>query len=158
MTQYSTSDIFQAISEGKPVPKEAFLSAEEMQRYRYQIWNAIYATGKSLNSVAKEANVSVSHLSDFLQGTKQFDRDHLLRVLITLSFDLPTINSMLDRFHVNRLYPKDQRDYFIICGIMEGKNLNEIDEILERENLPSLTYNTQKDLAKNGKSSTQIKK
>lgn len=94
---------------------------------------------RSRHQFAQKCGIHDSHLSDFFNGKKDFGRDKLLSMLITLEYDLERVNSMLKRLGEAPLYVRDRRDYMIANAIRDKKSLDETDMLLVSEHLRPLT-------------------
>lgn len=71
-----------------------------------------------------------SHLHDFLKGTKKLSRDKLIIVCIVLKLSLHESRNTLKRLIQADFYPKNERDFEIMCGIRQGKSVDDINETL----------------------------
>lgn len=80
-----------------------------------------------------------SHLHDFLKGTKNLSRDKLIIVCIVLKLNLQESRNILKRLIQADFYPKNERDFEIMCGIRQGKGLDDINEILLIKGLTPLS-------------------
>lgn len=97
------------------------------------------------NRFAQKANISSSHLTQFLNSTKKGEktkgmcRDRLLSILITLHMDIPEINEYLKKFNgIDTLHASLKRDYLIMMGIEQHLALDEIDQLLRDYNIEGL--------------------
>ena len=80
-----------------------------------------------------------SHLHDFLKGTKKLSRDKLIIVCIVLKLSLRESRNTLKRLIQADFYPKNERDFEIMCGIRQGKSIDDINEILLLKGLNPLS-------------------
>lgn len=99
----------------------------------------------SRNKFAERANISPSHLTQFLNsavtGTKKkgMNRDRLLSILITLGMGIPEINGFLKKFDgMDTLHASRKRDYLIMMGIEQKLELDEIDQLLREHEIEGL--------------------
>lgn len=99
----------------------------------------IAASYGSRHKFATDCCINDSHLSEFLNGTKNFGRDKLLCMFLTLRYDFEKIQSMLTRFGEAPLYVRNKRDYQIAIAVRGGKTLDETDQLLMSAHLKTLT-------------------
>lgn len=99
----------------------------------------------SRNKFAEKANISPSHLTQFLNtsvtGSKKkgMNRDRLLSILITLGMNIPEINAFLKNFDgMDTLHASRKRDYLIMMGIEQHLKLDEIDQLLLEHKIEGL--------------------
>ena len=99
----------------------------------------------SRNKFAEKANISSSHLTQFLNtsvtGSKKkgMNRDRLLSILITLGLIIPEINTFLKKFDgIDTLHASRKRDYLIMMGIDQHLELDEIDQLLREHKIEGL--------------------
>lgn len=99
----------------------------------------------SRNKFAEKANISPSHLTQFLNSSaagakkKGMNRDRLLSILITLGMDIPKINGFLKKFDgIDTLHASRKRDYLIMLGMEQHLELDEIDQLLREHNMEGL--------------------
>ncbi len=146
MKDYSTNDILSSIHDGKTIEAEEikFYTQEDERRDLEMISADIEAyisknnTISSFNEFAREAYITPSHLNQFLNGKKKMSKYYLIRMFITLGYDLDKVNSLLQRFDGSFLYARDKRDYIIMNGIVDKRSIDDIDSILKAENLDTL--------------------
>lgn len=101
--------------------------------------NDIDASFDSRHKFATNCCINDSHLSEFLNGTKNFGRDKLLCMFLTLRYDFEKIQTMLARFGEAPLYVRNKRDYQIAVAVRKGKTLDEMDQLLMSAHLKTLT-------------------
>ena len=75
---------------------------------------------------------------DFLKGNKNLSRDKLIIVCIMLKLNLQESRNILKRLIQADFYPKNERDFEIMCGIRQRKSLYDINEILLAKDLTPL--------------------
>lgn len=99
----------------------------------------------SRNKFAEKANISPSHLTQFLNssvtGTKKkgMSRDRLLSIFITLDMNILEINEWLKKFDgIDTLHASRKRDYLIMVGIEQHLELDEIDQLLREHKIEGL--------------------
>ena len=125
----STDVLFQEIEKNGTVDKKDihFIGQEEIL---LELYNRIAAIPASINKFAGMCDIYPSHLHDFLKGTKNLSRDKLIIVCIVLKLNLQESRNILKRLIQADFYPKNERDFEIMCGIRQGKGLDDINEIL----------------------------
>lgn len=134
----STDVLFQEIEKNGTVNKKDihFIGQEEIL---LELYNRIAAIPASINKFAGMCDIYPSHLHDFLKGTKNLSRDKLIIVCIVLKLNLQESRNILKRLIQADFYPKNERDFEIMCGIRQGKGLDDINEILLIKGLTSLS-------------------
>ena len=92
----------------------------------------------SRNKFATMANISASHLTQFLNGPAQgkkakgMSRDRLLCIFITLGMGVTETNDFLKKFDgIDTLHASIRRDYIIMLGMEQRLSLDEIDQLLQ---------------------------
>ena len=134
----STDVLFQEIEKNGTVDKKDihFIGQEEIL---LELYNRIAAIPASINKFAGMCDIYPSHLHDFLKGTKNLSRDKLIIVCIVLKLNLQESRNILKRLIQADFYPKNERDIEIMCGIRQGKGLDDINEILLIKGLTPLS-------------------
>ena len=134
----STDVLFQDIEKNGTVDKKDihFIGQEEIL---LELYNRIAAIPASINKFAGMCDIYPSHLHDFLKGTKNLSRDKLIIVCIVLKLNLQESRNILKRLIQADFYPKNERDFEIMCGIRQGKGLDDINEILLIKGLTPLS-------------------
>lgn len=134
----STDVLFQEIEKNGTVDKKDihFIGQEEIL---LELYNRIAAIPASINKFAGMCDIYPSHLHDFLKGTKNLSRDKLIIVCIVLKLNLQESRNLLKRLIQADFYPKNERDFEIMCGIRQGKGLDDINEILLIKGLTPLS-------------------
>ena len=134
----STDVLFQEIEKNGTVDKKDihFIGQEEILM---ELYNRIAAIPASINKFAGMCDIYPSHLHDFLKGTKNLSRDKLIIVCIVLKLNLQESRNILKRLIQADFYPKNERDFEIMCGIRQGKGLDDINEILLIKGLTPLS-------------------
>ena len=134
----STDVLFQEIEKNGTVDKKDihFIGQEEIL---LELYNRIAAIQASINKFAGMCDIYPSHLHDFLKGTKNLSRDKLIIVCIVLKLNLQESRNILKRLIQADFYPKNERDFEIMCGIRQGKGLDDINEILLIKGLTPLS-------------------
>ena len=134
----STDVLFQEIEKNGTVDKKDihFIGQEEIL---LELYNRIAAIPASINKFAGMCDIYPSHLHDFLKGTKNLSRDKLIIVSIVLKLNLQESRNILKRLIQADFYPKNERDFEIMCGIRQGKGLDDINEILLIKGLTPLS-------------------
>lgn len=134
----STDVLFQEIEKNGTVDKKDihFIGQEEIL---LELYNRIAAIPASINKFAGMCDIYPSHLHDFLKGTKNLSRDKLIIVCIVLKLNLQESRNILKRLIQADFYPKNERDFEIMCGIRQGKGLDDINEILLLKGLTPLS-------------------
>ena len=134
----STDVLFQEIEKNGTVDKKDihFIGQEEIL---LELYNRIAAIPASINKFAGMCDIYPSHLHDFLKGTKNLSRDKLIIVCIVLKLNLQESRNILKRLIQADFYPKNERDFEIMCGIRQGKGLDDINEILLIKGLTPLS-------------------
>ena len=133
----STDVLFQEIEKNGTVDKKdiPFIGQEEIL---LELYNRIAAIPASINKFAGMCDIYPSHLHDFLKGTKNLSRDRLIIVCIVLKLNLQESRNILKRLIQADFYPKNERDFEIMCGIRQKKSLYDINEILLAKDLTPL--------------------
>ena len=133
----STDVLFQEIEKNGTVDKKDihFIGQEEIL---LELYNRIAAIPASINKFAGMCDIYPSHLHDFLKGTKNLSRDKLIIVCIVLKLNLQESRNILKRLIQADFYPKNERDFEIMCGIRQKKSLYDINEILLAKDLTPL--------------------
>ena len=134
----STDVLFQEIEKNGTVDKKDihFIGQEEIL---LELYNRIAAIPASINKFAGMCDIYPSHLHDFLKGTKNLSRDKLIIVCIVLKLNLQESRNILNRLIQADFYPKNERDFEIMCGIRQGKGIDDINEILLIKGLTPLS-------------------
>ena len=134
----STDVLFQEIEKNGTIDKKDihFIGQEEIL---LELYNRIAAIPASINKFAGMCDIYPSHLHDFLKGTKNLSRDKLIIVCIVLKLNLQESRNILKRLIQADFYPKNERDFEIMCGIRQGKGLDDINEILLIKGLTPLS-------------------
>ena len=134
----STDVLFQEIEKNGTVDKKDihFIGQEEIL---LELYNRIAAIPASINKFAGMCDIYPSHLHDFLKGTKNLSRDKLISVCIVLKLNLQESRNILKRLIQADFYPKNERDFEIMCGIRQGKGIDDINEILLIKGLTPLS-------------------
>ena len=134
----STDVLFLEIEKNGTVDKKDihFIGQEEIL---LELYNRIAAIPASINKFAGMCDIYPSHLHDFLKGTKNLSRDKLIIVCIVLKLNLQESRNILKRLIQADFYPKNERDFEIMCGIRQGKGLDDINEILLIKGLTPLS-------------------
>ena len=81
-------------------------------------------------SLLKAINHDINNGYKYLDGTRSMNREFLLKVIITLKLDINVANRLLKLFSHSELYVKRKRDYLIITGIINGFDIEQINNIL----------------------------
>ena len=125
----STDILFQEIENNGEVDREKieFVSREEIL---LEIYHKIEACGLSVNKFAEMCDIRSSHLHEFLHGTKNLSRDKLIIVCIMLKLNVRETRDILKRLIQADFYPKNERDFEIMCAIRQDRSLDEINEQL----------------------------
>ena len=137
-TRKLTTDIlFQEIEKNGTIDKEK-VHLVEQDEILLELYTRI-AEISSVNKFANMCDIYPSHLHDFLKGTKNLSRDKLIIVCIVLKLNLQESRNILKRLIQADFYPKNERDFEIMCGIRQGKGLDDINEILLIKGLTPLS-------------------
>ena len=133
----STDILFQEIEKRGTVNRENIHFVEQ-EEILLELYNRIAAIPASINKFAGMCNIYPSHLHDFLKGNKNLSRDKLIIVCIMLKLSLQESRNILKRLIQADFYPKNERDFEIMCGIRQRKSLYDINEILLAKDLTPL--------------------
>lgn len=133
----STDILFQEIEKNGTADRENIHFVEQ-EEILLELYNRIAAIA-SVNKFANMCDIYPSHLHDFLKGTKKLSRDKLIIVCIVLKLNLQESRNILKRLIQADFYPKNERDFEIMCGIRQGKCLDDINEILLTKDLIPLS-------------------
>ncbi|MCR5104950.1 MAG: helix-turn-helix domain-containing protein [Eubacterium sp.] len=143
---YSTKDIFNSIHDGNTIDQQeiSFYTEDDLRKDLEMIsadiekYITTHKTPSSFNEFAREACITPSHLNQFLNGKKKMTKYYLLRIFITLGYDLDKVNSLLQRFDGSFLYARNKRDYIIMNGIVDKLSIDDIDSVLRAQGLEAL--------------------
>jgi len=148
MAKYSTEKIFEDLKKQRKDPPESVMYDEtqagvEKEKLRKDIENFVRRhddCSSETDFIVNRAGITKSQYSRFMnsEGPKGLSRDSLLKIFIVLGYNVDYMRTLLHRFGLKDLYARDRRDYMIIKGIVSGKDLKEIDEILEGEGMDTL--------------------
>ena len=149
--KYSTKDIITGMNKGilKDTDEISFYTDEDRRRDLDMISSDIEAyisthkTPSSFNEFAREACITPSHLNQFLNGKKKMTKYYLIRIFITLGYDLDKVNSLLQRFDGSFLYARNKRDFIIMNGIIDKRSLDDIDSELRSQGLEALVLSNE---------------
>lgn len=98
---------------------------------------------KYLNTLINERNLTKAKLLKlidhdlhngykYLDGSRNMNRDFLIKIIIVLKLDLTTANRLLKLFSHSELYVKIKRDYIILSGITNNSSLETINAELKK--------------------------
>lgn len=134
----NTNVLFEKIYGNNQIDRNdiSFISREDAINDLYQKITASY---KSINKFAETCGIYPSHFHDFLKGKKNLSRDKLIIVCITLQLNIKESRELLKRLIQADFYPKNKRDFEIMCCIRQRKGLNEINETLFQMGLEPLS-------------------
>lgn len=133
----STDVLFQEIEKNGKVDRDKvdFVNREQIL---LELYRRIEATGLSVNKFAEMCDIRSSHFHEFLHGTKNLGRDNLIVVCIVLKLTVSETRNILKRLIQADFYPKNERDFEIMCSIRQGKSLDDINDLLLEKGLASL--------------------
>ena len=133
----STEIIFQEIEKNGSVDRDKidFVTREQTL---LDLYHKIEATGLSGNKFAEMCDIRSSHFHEFLHGTKNLSRDNLIVVCIVLKLNIQETRKFLKSLIQSDFYPKNQRDFEIMCGIRQKKDLDSINDMLLAKGLNPL--------------------
>lgn len=133
----NTNVLFEKIEENDPIDRNEipFVSREETIN---DLYKKITASYRSINQFAEACGIYPSHFHDFLKGIKKLSRDKLIIVCITLKLNIKESRELLKRVIQADFYPKNKRDFEIMCCIRQGKSLSDTNEILSNMGLDPL--------------------
>lgn len=145
---YSTEKIFENAKNGKKDPPDRVMydptqARNEKEKLRRDIENYIKKhdnCSSETDFIVNKAGITKSQFSRFMSsdGPKGLSRDSILKIFIVLGYNIDYVRTLLHRFGLPDLYPRDRRDYLIIKGIIAGESLRDIDETLESEGMETL--------------------
>lgn len=148
MSNYSTEKIFENAKKKKKDPPDRVMydvtkARTEKEKLRRDIENYIKRhdnCSSETDFIVNKAGITKSQFSRFMSsdGPKGLSRDSMLKICIVLGYNIDYIRTLLHRFGLPDLYPRDRRDYLIIKGIIAGEDLRDIDEKLESEGMETL--------------------
>lgn len=92
----------------------------------------INAKGITKKYIVNKITPGDSNGYKYLNGNRKMKRDLLLKICIACSFTPEETNSTLKQFEFIELYPRVKRDYIVLRGITENKNIDEINERLAK--------------------------
>ena len=133
----STDILFQEIEKNGKVDRDKidFISKDQIL---LELYGRSEAMPSSINKFANMCDIYPSHLHDFLKGKKNLSRDKLIIICIILKLNIQESRNILRRLIQADFYPKNERDFEIMCGIRQGKTLDAINEILVQKGLTPL--------------------
>lgn len=137
-TKLSTEDILKELEKGNVVETNE-IDFVERDAQLIQLSRNITEKYESYFQFATACGVSPSHLNDFLKNKKQFSRDKLISICIALGYDIKATRQTLHGLGNTDLYSRKRRDFEILSCIQQGKNLDETNEILQRNGLEPLS-------------------
>lgn len=148
MGNYSTEKIFENVKNREKAPPDRVMydpsmARKEKDKLRRDIENYINRhdnCSSETDFIVNKAGITKSQFSRFMNsdGTRGLSRDSILKIFIVLGYNIDYIRTLLHRFGLPDLYPRDRRDYLIIKGVIEGKSLTDIDEKLDSEGFETL--------------------
>lgn len=133
----STDILFQEIEKSGKVDRDKidFIPKDQIL---LELYSRIEAMPSSINKFANMCDICPSHLHDFLKGKKNVSRDKLIIICIILKLNIQESRNILRRLIQADFYPKNERDFEIMCGIRQGKALDDINELLAQKGLTPL--------------------
>lgn len=133
----STNEILENLTQDQKVDAKNidFIEPTEL---RNKLSIRILESFKSMSQFSAACGIQASQLSEFLSGKKNFSRDRLMILCITLKMSIPETQDTLKRFGHPPLYPRNQRDFLILNGIQKQLSWQEIDHILMTKGLDRL--------------------
>ena len=133
----STNEILESLTQDKKINAKNidFIEPTEL---RNELSIRILKSFKSMSQFAAACGIQASQLSEFLSGKKNFSRDRLMILCITLKMSIPETQDTLKRFEHPPLYPRNQRDFLILSGIQKQLSWQEIDDILMKKGMDRL--------------------
>ena len=133
----STDVIFQEIEKKGSVDRDKidFVTQEEIL---LDLYHKINDAGLSGNKFAEMCDIRSSHLHEFLHGTKKLSRDNLIVVCIVLRLNIQDTRKILKSLIQADFYPKNERDFEIMCGIRQKMDLDSINDMLLAKGLTPL--------------------
>ena len=148
MGNYSTEKIFEDAKNKEKDPPERVMydpsmARKEKDKLRRDIENYIRRhdnCSSETDFIVNKAGITKSQFSRFMNNdsTKGLSRDSILKIFIVLGYNIDYIRTLLHRFGLPDLYPRDRRDFLIIKGVIAGKSLTDIDETLDSEGFETL--------------------
>lgn len=108
---------------------ESFITKEDAINH---LTHKINAKGITKKYIVNKITPGDSNGYKYLNGNRKMKRDLLLKVCIACSFTPKETNVTLKQFEFIELYPRVKRDYIVLRGITENKNIDEINDQLAK--------------------------
>lgn len=89
----------------------------------------------SKSDIIKKSNLDRTYAYHILNGTRIPSRDKLIALAVGMNLTVDETDELLKVSRNMPLYPRDKRDAIIIFCIKSGKNVIELNEALEANNL-----------------------
>lgn len=89
----------------------------------------------SKSDIIKKSNLDRTYAYHILNGTRIPSRDKLIALAVGMNLTVDETDELLKVSRNMPLYPRDKRDAIIIFFIKSGKNVIELNEALEANNL-----------------------
>lgn len=107
----------------------AFIDYEGALKY---LNNLIYEQNLTKAKLLKLIDHDLHNGYKYLDGSRNMNRDFLIKIIIVLYLDLTTANRLLKLFSHSELYVKIKRDYIILSGISNHQSLETINTELKK--------------------------
>ena len=137
-TKLSTEEILEELEHGNVIDLNTIDFIAEASEHLNNLACDIIKCYGSYSKFAVESDISSSHLNEFLNGKKQLSRDKLICICVTLKYDIKKTRHILRCIGKTDLYCKNRRDFEILNCLQQGKSLDEINEILQKNGLNAL--------------------
>lgn len=131
----STEEILEDLAHGNVIDVNAIDFVAETNEHLNTLACDIVKCYDSYSKFAIASDISPSHLNEFLNGKKQLSRDRLICICVNLKYDIKKTRHILRCVGKTDLYCKNRRDFEILNGLQQGKNLDELNEILQKNGL-----------------------
>lgn len=138
LKKLSTEEILEELEHGNAIDRNTIEFIADKSEYLNSLACDITNHYGSYSKFATASDISPSHLNEFLNGKKQLGRDKLICICITLKYDIKKTRQILRCLGKTDLYCKNRRDFEILNGLQQGKSLDEINEILQKNGLNTL--------------------
>ncbi|MBE6728537.1 MAG: bacteriophage CI repressor [Ruminococcaceae bacterium] len=88
---------------------------------------------KSFSQLQIKTGIPKSTFYSIMNGTRTPGKQHIIQIAFALGMNLEELNELLKVAKLKELYAKNKEDAIIIFGLKTGKDIYEIDELLEQE-------------------------
>ncbi len=94
--------------------------------------------GLKRSDVVRNSHLDKSYVFQIFSGEKKPSRDKLIAIAFGLQLTAEETQRMLKLGGCSELYPRKKRDALILFGIQHGKDIYEVDDMLDQRGLSTL--------------------